>query len=83
MWVRGGARWGCGRQESDAPWRPAGFTSGGAPRLPKRRPKGSGASLRDDWGGGVSLSPERGAGLAGIAETLATGAAAHGGKPTV
>ena len=47
MWVRGGARWGCGRQGSDAPppRRPAGFTPGGAPGLPKRRPKGPGASL--------------------------------------
>ena len=70
-------------QGSDAPRRPAGFTPGGAPRLPKRRPKGPGANLRDDRGGGVSLSPEREAGLAGIAETLATGASAHGGKPVV
>ena len=47
------------------------------------RPKGPGASLRDDRGGGVSLSPEREAGLVGIAETLAAGAAVHGGKPAV
>ena len=83
MWVRGGARWGCGRQGSGAPRRPAGFTPGGAPRLPKWRPKGPGASLRDDRGGGVSLFPEREAGLVGIAETLATGAATHSGKPAV
>ena len=83
MWVRGGARWDCGRQGSDAPRRPAGFTPGGAPRLPKQRPKGPDASLRDDRGGSVSLSPAREAGLAGIAETLAAGAAVHGGKPAV
>ena len=78
--VRGGVADGRGRTP---PGGRAGFTPGGAPRLPKRRPKGPGASLRDDRGGGVSLSTEREAGLAGIAETLAAGVAVHGGKPAV
>ena len=73
LWTAGvGRPWAAGRLHA---WR--GTT------IAEAETQGSGASLRDGRGGGVSLSPEREAGLADLAETLATGAAAHGGKPAV